>query len=267
MPDITHLIGHPELLSRDTLYTLRSLVARHPTFQTARLLMLQNLYLLREPDFGTELKRSVFYIADRRALWQIINGLPAIGAGLEKTDAEGEADAAEKETPPADRTLSLIDSFLRTLPEQPRELVLETPVSVDYMAVMQAEAAGDGSRTPRRPDDTLRPAENIARGTAPSPSAHPRPESRPAQAAGDLAQAGAKAASTEDDEGSSEAAVDPGFFTETLARIYIKQKKYDRALEIIRSLYLNFPEKNIYFADQIRFLEKILKNNNSKKID
>jgi hypothetical protein len=58
--------------------------------------------------------------------------------------------------------------------------------------------------------------------------------------------------------------VKPSFFTETLARIYIRQKKYDRALEIIRSLYLNYPEKNIYFADQIRFLERLVKNNNLK---
>jgi hypothetical protein len=35
-------------------------------------------------------------------------------------------------------------------------------------------------------------------------------------------------------------------FTETLARIYIKQKRYDRALEIIKSLYLKYPEKNVY---------------------
>ena len=53
-------------------------------------------------------------------------------------------------------------------------------------------------------------------------------------------------------------------FTETLARIYIKQGKYDKALEIIRRLYLNYPKKNRYFADQIRFLEKLIVNNNNK---
>ena len=52
--------------------------------------------------------------------------------------------------------------------------------------------------------------------------------------------------------------------TETLAKIYIKQRKYSRALEIIQSLYLQFPEKNAYFADQIRFLEKLIINNNLK---
>ena len=61
-----------------------------------------------------------------------------------------------------------------------------------------------------------------------------------------------------------EESLDESYFTETLAKIYIKQRKYSRALEIIRSLYLKYPEKNIYFADQIRFLEKLVINNNSK---
>ena len=50
------------------------------------------------------------------------------------------------------------------------------------------------------------------------------------------------------------------FFSESLAKIYIKQRRYAKALEIIRKLNLNNPEKNIYFADQIRFLEKLIIN-------
>ena len=56
-----------------------------------------------------------------------------------------------------------------------------------------------------------------------------------------------------------------GFFTETLARIYIKQGRYDKALEIIRRLSLDYPKKNAYFADQIRFLEKLIVNSNKNK--
>ena len=50
------------------------------------------------------------------------------------------------------------------------------------------------------------------------------------------------------------------FLTESLAHIYIKQRKYHRALEIIKCISLKNPEKNIYFADQIRFLEKLIIN-------
>ena len=58
---------------------------------------------------------------------------------------------------------------------------------------------------------------------------------------------------------------DEEYFTETLARIYIKQGRYQKALDIIQRLSSNFPEKNAYFADQIRFLEKLIINNNKKQ--
>ena len=57
---------------------------------------------------------------------------------------------------------------------------------------------------------------------------------------------------------------DESYFTETLARIYIKQRRYSKALEIIKRLSLNYPKKNAYFADQIRFLEKLIIINNNK---
>ena len=53
--------------------------------------------------------------------------------------------------------------------------------------------------------------------------------------------------------------------SESLSRIYIQQGHYDKALRIIRSLSLNYPEKSRFFADQIRFLERIIENNTIDK--
>ena len=64
----------------------------------------------------------------------------------------------------------------------------------------------------------------------------------------------------EEEEDVSLKQLDDSYFTETLARIYVKQKRYDKALQIIKNLSLKYPEKNIYFADQIRFLEKLIIN-------
>ena len=74
MERITELIKHPERLDRDTLYELRSLLALYPYFQTARLLMLQNLFLLHDPSFDEELRRAAIYITDRRVLFSLIEG-------------------------------------------------------------------------------------------------------------------------------------------------------------------------------------------------
>lgn len=51
---------------------------------------------------------------------------------------------------------------------------------------------------------------------------------------------------------------DDSLLSESLAKIYIKQRRYSKAYEIIHNLSLNFPEKSIYFADQLRFLQKLI---------
>ena len=55
------------------------------------------------------------------------------------------------------------------------------------------------------------------------------------------------------------------FLLKLWLKIYIKQGKYLRAIEIMRRLEADYPKKSSYFADQIRFLEKIVINNKNKK--
>jgi hypothetical protein len=45
--------------------------------------------------------------------------------------------------------------------------------------------------------------------------------------------------------------------TETLAMIFKKQKKYDKAVEAFQKLSLKYPEKSVYFANQIKEIEKL----------
>ena len=241
------LINHPELLGRDTLYELRSIVARYPYFQTARLLMLKNLYILHEPDFGAELRRSVLYVSDRRALCRLIEGY------MDRVMPEDD-EVVEDST--KDRTMNLIDTFLGTLSEDfrtnshvPIEAVTDyaTRFLVNDGDVHSDSIFGADDVNSISADDSVQRALELMSQKADTTeivlntSVHISPMS------------------TGNDE-----MLDESYFTETLAKIYIKQHKYSRALEIIRSLYLQFPEKNAYFADQIRFLEKLIINNNLK---
>jgi len=45
--------------------------------------------------------------------------------------------------------------------------------------------------------------------------------------------------------------------TETLARVYLEQKKYKKAIQAYRILSLKYPEKSGFFADRIKMVEKI----------
>ncbi len=45
--------------------------------------------------------------------------------------------------------------------------------------------------------------------------------------------------------------------TETLATIYLEQKKYDKALEAFKKLSLKYPEKSIYFSARIEEIENL----------
>ena len=47
--------------------------------------------------------------------------------------------------------------------------------------------------------------------------------------------------------------------TETLAKVFVKQKKYDKALEAYQILGLKYPEKNSFFALRIKEIKKLQK--------
>lgn len=53
--------------------------------------------------------------------------------------------------------------------------------------------------------------------------------------------------------------------TETLARVYLEQKNYKKAIQAFKILSLKNPEKSGFFADQIRAIKKLQENNTGKE--
>jgi hypothetical protein len=249
--EITELIEHPEQMNRDTLYELRSILALHPYFQTARLLMLQNLYLLHDSSFDEELRRAAIYITDRKTIFQMIEA-----AHYQLRQQLTENTSTTRSTSPS-RTIDLIDSFLDSVPqeeaeEQGQRKPTPADASVDYVSYLLA-TAGEEQPTTKTPQmkgeeliDTFLEQEQGRIMLSELPQG---PEEEPTETAGG--------------EGAEEE-VEEEYFTETLARIYIKQGHYQKALGIISRLSERYPKKNAYFADQIRFLEKLIINSNNK---
>ena len=51
--------------------------------------------------------------------------------------------------------------------------------------------------------------------------------------------------------------------TETLAKVYLEQKKYSKAIQAYEILILKYPEKSSFFADRISDIKNLQQNNNS----
>ncbi len=245
--DLTYLIKHPEAMNKETLYDLRSLTARYPYYQTARLLMLQNLYLLHESSFDDELRRAAIYITDRKVLFNLVE---ASHYQLRANRDNDTANVAE-----GDRTLSLIDQFLSNVPDQEHgrkergRRPTAADATVDYAAyLLEQDSTEDNQTTGATPEMRGQNLiDNFIEKDEQRIQLQEEPEYVP-QLTDESAKSG-----------------EESYFTETLARIYIKQGRYSKALEIIKRLNLNYPKKSVYFADQIRFLEKLIKNADKAK--
>ena len=53
--------------------------------------------------------------------------------------------------------------------------------------------------------------------------------------------------------------------TETLARIYVEQKNYKKAIQSYKILSLKYPEKSGFFADQIKAIKQLQEQNNKEQ--
>jgi hypothetical protein len=232
---IQQWISSPELLNGNTLHELRSALEQYPYCQTLWLLYLKNLHLLRDGSFSSELRKAALYVNDRCALFYLIGG-DDYRLRLE-TDSTDDG---------ADRTLKLIDAFLSQTAEQMPAALDDLKYTADYIPYLLND---DNNRSESPDAPKLHKQELIDNFIEKS-------KNKPLtlQSVEETSPYPIEELFLNKEENGEEC------FTETLAKIYIKQKKYTKALEIIKNLSIKNPKKNAYFADQIRFLEKLITN-------
>lgn len=146
-------------------------------------------------------------------------------------DSDFTDSGSDPDSDSTDSTASLIDSFLKAIPPK-------SPKS-------QAK-----SKSPAKPQAQA----------APTIPAEAEDQANP-----DSVVSGAEGSQPEPKSAAPEAAKPDSSLSEALFRLMVKNGNYTKALEIINELSLNNPKKSIYFAYQMRFLKKLIKNQENAK--
>jgi len=238
---IIELINGEIDFSEDTLYGLKNVMEEYPYFQAAQLLYTLNLQTARDSRFNAELRKAACLLGDRRNLFYRVKSESFPREWIEKLERKGELE----EGSPFDR----IDTFLAEQEKQEKKPIPKTipqeGISTDYLSYLLSKTPDDAKTEPV----PLQHQDKIDKFLA-------EDEKSPVKIV--------LKNQPEEDSGTPFFDLDTvnegSFLSETLAKIHIKQKNYEKALEIMRKLYLLNPEKNRYFADQIRFLEKLVIN-------
>lgn len=227
-------MGEPDLIGKADLTDLQEFVKEYPYSSVFRMLYLVGLHNCQDVKYANELKSAAFYVSERQLLFQLLNKKKESVNAAQPSEAvvEEKVIASEPTVTKVNESVRHsqvfdIEAYLADKPDLPKastgdEKKADLPMKNQSIIDKFLEAS-DKNDIHVKMD---KKAENL--------SIVPREEE----------------SKQEPEE----------CFTETLARIYIKQHKFDKAIKIFRRLSLKYPEKSVYFADQIRFFEKLIQN-------
>jgi hypothetical protein len=233
---------HPEMLSEKTLPDLKQLLTDYPCFHAVRMLYLKNLATVDDIRLKTDLGKMAVYLPDRLRLFLLLEG-------------DRYKHPIEPKPKKKDDKFELVDKFLSATGEaddSPSGTAFDPSPSpaTDYTYWLSADDSPSGDSGAKLQHQELIDSfleKNDRRSGNRLPSS---------------VETGSGKVEEETDSTEPESAdrlsLHESYFTETLSHVYIKQKRYDKALEIIKNLSLKYPEKSSYFADQIHFLEKLI---------
>lgn len=245
------------------LSDLKRLVNRYPLFQAGIFIYIKCLYLTDAANYVSELNRLTPFVHDRRALFYYV-----LNEVYDRFKSKPKSQEIE------DRTNMLIDAFFETSNDTVADSFIANPlsyatqsphnmISTDYLSYVGLSDINSSSYV--ADGDTISDTVNVVSSNVPKMRGQEiidRFIEKSEELETPILPIGFNdnINSSDDDMPIEEESEDDFFFTQALVDIYIKQQKYDRAYEIIKRLSLNYPEKNIYFADQLKYLEKYIKN-------
>ena len=297
--DFTYLLQNPNGVNASKISDIRSIIDQFPYFQSARALYLKALKSSENFKYNQELKITAAYTTDRSVLFDFITSDEFLQnkiseyirrnaahlKDIELVDVEDISvrhsvvidNALRKqikesapildpylfEAKPTEEPEELIEFETSKIEESPEEkLKIGQPLEFDknemhsfsewlkitsFKPILRKTENSSEEHNKEKQDiqDKLKKFDLIDKFIKSNPKISPIQKDSPQQNI-------AKERTMQPDT----------LMTETLARIYVEQKNYRKAIQAYKILSLKYPEKSGFFADQIQAIKDLQKQNN-----
>ena len=258
--DLTYLLNKPEATNEKQTIALENVVLQYPYFQAARALHLKGLYNQESFRYNYELKKTAAYTTDRTILFDFITSENFIAIQQEKIEAfqkyilDIDVYAIEELISAADSTNIEDNNNQITVSED--KLQIGAPLSFSkaekhsFQEWLQLTKLTPIQRDLSENDLNL-DAEKQKKIALIDKFIETNPKIPPIKDNGHTSENNIK--SIEEPT---------HLMTETLAKVYLEQKKYNKAIQAYEILILKYPEKSSFFADRINEIKNLQQNNN-----
>ncbi len=258
-------LKYPELLDDRSLGEIEQILAEYPYFQSARLLHIKNLSNQGSISYDRELKRTAVWVTDRRKLFYLLDNrvlLPVDFDSKQKTaesllnnivtidfSALTQVTSFKTETEPTNTNIELNDELSQLIMSGSAQAstFFKVDDKIDLEDFKNTFGKKNQTDTPNKknsPNSETRRKNLIDNFITEQPKItydEKKPEEK-------------------EDLVIEKAVDEPEMITDTLAKIYINQHKYEKAILAYEKLSLKYPKKNIYFASQIKKIKQFINN-------
>jgi hypothetical protein len=232
--DFTKLLNTPQHITAENSDYLISIVKEYPYFQAARAIHLKGLKINDSFKYNAELKKTAAYTTDRTVLFDFITS-PVF---IEK--AENLKDVHQQI---ATKTPVIESTTIEKELEIGKPIAFTQKETHSFNEWMQLSSHKKILREEKKP---LKKADIIDNFIKQNPKI---------------------SKISKDTENKAVQVIekqDSYLMTETLAKVYLEQKKYENAIKAYEILSLKYPEKSGFFADQIKAVKELQENNTEK---
>lgn len=261
--DLTYLLNKPETTNEKQTIALENVVLQFPYFQAARALHLKGLYNQESFRYNYELKKTAAYTTDRTILFEFITSDNFTAIQQEKID--------EIQRSLLDIEVHHIEEVI-VLPEiettaTPKETEITEPTSEEKLEIGKPLPFTPSERHSFQEWLQLTKFSPIEREIEEKTIQNDPEKQKKLDIIDKFIEANPKIApvkeTTKAPANISKSVEDPThLMTETLAKVYLEQKKYNKAIQAYEILILKYPEKSSFFADRINEIKNLQQNNN-----